>query len=354
MISSLVSRSSQKVGLSPGTTVFVGEQRVSDLSISVITYDDRDCTLKTDASIEDVLSLPARGVSWVDIVGLHDVEVIEQIGAHFGIHPLVLEDIVHTEQRVKIDEYETSLFIVLRQFETSYESGGLSGEQVSLVVTPHCLLSFQERPGDAFDTVRARLKNGSGRIRKLGTDYLAYSLIDATVDSYFSLLENLGEEIEELEEKLLYRASPDDVRRVHVLRRQILLLRRAVWPLREVVGALERHDSHLIKKTTRVFLRDVYDHTLQVIESIEGSRELLSSMLELYLSNTSNKMNEVMRTLTAITAVFIPLTFIAGIYGMNFRFMPELEWHYGYFAVLAVMLLIAAVLVLLFRRKGWI
>ena len=352
---SLFKPSSRKAGLSPGTTIFVGEQRVPNLSIAVTTYGEQQYESKSEAGIDDVLALPpAEGVSWVDMVGLHDAKTIERICAHFSIHPLVVEDILHTEQRIKVDEYEGALFIVLRQFDLSEEDGNLIGEQVSLVVTPRCLLSFQERPGDAFGQVRSRLKTGSGKMRKLGTDYLAYSLIDATVDSYFALLEGLGEEIEALEERLLYHPVPEEVRRVHGLRRQTLLLRRAVWPLREVVGILERHELPLILPATRVFLRDVYDHTVQVIESVESSRELLSSMLEFYASNLSNKMNEVMRTLTAITAIFIPLTFIAGVYGMNFSYMPELEWQYAYFIVLGVMLAIAVCLMLFFRRKGWI
>ncbi len=348
-------KKSRKAGLSPGTPVFTGTRKVPEITITIRKYHEQAYEEQKDASIEDVCALRDRSTcSWVDICGLHDVEAIQKIGACFGIHPLVIEDIVHTEQRVKVDEYEGYLFLVLRDLHLPEGEERFESDQVSIIVTRNCLLSFQEKAGDAFDPVRKRLEAGRGRLRAQGIDYLAYALLDATVDGYFGLLEKFGEDIENIEEELLSAPSPQALTRLHLLRRQMLLLRRSVWPLREVVGAIERQDSPIIQPTTRLYLRDVYDHAVRLIESIETSRDLLSNILEVYLSNVSNKTNDVMKTLTAITAIFIPLTLISSIYGMNFQNMPELAWPYGYYIVLAVMFVLALLLFLVFRRRKWI
>jgi len=323
--------------------------------ITLTTYSEHELEVRQLSAIDEALPvLKSSRAAWLDVCGVHDAAAVDQIGRELSIHPLVLEDILHTDQRVKVDEFEGYLFLVIKDLALRTEDMTLEVDQVSLILTPHCLLTFQERPGDSFDAVRKRLESGRGRMRKLGVDYLAYALLDAIVDSYFVLLEQFGDKIEDLEEMLMEASTLTDLAELHRLRRDMLVLRRAVWPLREVLGSLERHYTPLITDTTRLFLRDLYDHVVQVIDAIETSRDLLSSMVEIYLSNVSNRMNEVMKTLTAITAIFIPLTFLAGVYGMNFENMPELEWRYSYFVLWGLMLTIAATLTVIFRRKKWI
>jgi magnesium transporter len=229
----------------------------------------------------------------------------------------------------------------------------VQSEQVSLILGPNFVISFQEAGGDVFDPVRERIRTGKGRVRKMGPDYLAYSLIDAVVDNYFIILENLGERVEALEEKLISDPKRETLHALHVLKREMIYLRKSVWPLREVISGLERAESGLIKEPTGIFFRDVYDHTIQVIDTVETYRDMLSGMLDIYLSSISNRMNEVMKVLTIIATIFIPLTFIAGVYGMNFKFMPELEWRWGYFLIVGIMLAIGLVMVIYFRRKRW-
>ncbi|MFB0509709.1 MAG: magnesium/cobalt transporter CorA, partial [bacterium] len=291
-------------------------------------------------------------VTWINIDGIHKVEVIEKIGNCFNLHPLILEDILNTGQRPKIEDFGEHIFLVLKMLY--YLEKEITIEQVSLILGPNFVISFQEREGDVFNNIRERIRNNKGRIRKMGADYLAYSLLDAIVDGYFVILEKVGEEIEDIEEKLIKNPTPKTVQIIHNLKREMISLRKSVWPLREVVGVLERGESALIKKTTGIYLRDVYDHTIQVIDTIETYRDMISGMLDIYLSSISNRMNEVMKILTIIATIFIPLTFIAGIYGMNFRFMPELGWRLGYPAVLFIMVIIGIVMLFYFRRKKWL
>ena len=345
----------RKTGLSPGTPVFVGEQHLAEMQIKVVRYDEDHHQVTTPATLDEALrSIAPSGKTWIDICGVHDTAAIEKLGKHFNLHPLVIEDIPHTDQRVKVDEYDGYVFIVVKDLALRQNGEPvLESDQISLILMPHCLISFQERPGDSFDAVRRRLAVGFGRMRKLGVDYLAYALLDAIVDEYFVLLERFGEKIEDLEEVLIESPAPPSLASLYGMRRNLLLLRRAAWPLREIVARLERHDISLIQESTRIFLRDLYDHSVQVIDAVETARDLLSSMVEIYLSNMSNRMNEVMKRLTAITAIFIPLTFIAGVYGMNFEHMPELQWRYGYLLVWGVMLTLATIITVIFRKKKW-
>lgn len=350
-----VLKRSKKAGLPPGTLVHTGQKKVESVQITVIDYDERVFEEKRVATVEECLPFKATPtVTWINIDGLHDVTVIEKIGKAFDLHPLVLEDILSTGQRPKCEDYDEHIFVVLRMLSCADEDRAIDSEQVSLVFGPNFVISFQERVGDVFDVIRDRLRSAKGRIRKMGADYLAYSLLDAIVDSYFGILEKTGERIETLEEELVCDPDERTLQRIHALKREMIELRRTIWPLRELINSLQRSESTLLTDTTRLYLRDVYDHTIQIIDAIESFRDMVSGMLDIYLSSLSNRMNAVMKVLTIIATIFIPLTFVAGIYGMNFEHMPELTWRYGYAVVWIVMLAIAAAMLIYFRRKKWL
>ncbi|MDH5187197.1 MAG: magnesium/cobalt transporter CorA [candidate division WOR-3 bacterium] len=353
MTAKSIKRISRKAGLPPGTLVHIGEKKAEQVKITILDYDESQVQEKIAEKIEECFPFKDKPtVTWINIDGIHKVEVIEKIGNCFNLHPLILEDILNTGQRPKIEDFGEHIFLVLKMLY--YLEKEITIEQVSLILGPNFVISFQEREGDVFNNIRERIRNNKGRIRKMGADYLAYSLLDAIVDGYFVILEKVGEEIEDIEEKLIKNPTPKTVQIIHNLKREMISLRKSVWPLREVVGVLERGESSLIKKTTGIYLRDVYDHTIQVIDTIETYRDMISGMLDIYLSSISNRMNEVMKILTIIATIFIPLTFIAGIYGMNFRFMPELGWRLGYPAVLFIMVIIGIVMLFYFRRKKWL
>ena len=349
-----VKQASRKAGLPPGTLVHLGEQKVDKVRITILDYDEsrfEECTLDR---IEDAFAyVDASTVTWINIDGLHDVSIIDVLGRHFDLHPLILEDIVHTGQRAKIETMDTYLFVVLRMLAFNEETGAVQSEQVSFILGKDYLLSFQETVGDVFDFIRARLRHAKGRIRKAGADYLLYSLVDGIVDSYFLILERIGERVETLEDELVSDPTDDTLRQIHELKREMISLRKSVWPLREMLSNLERSESELIQESTAVYLRDVYDHTIQVIDTIESFRDMLSGMLDIYLSSISNRMNAVMKVLTIIATMFIPLTFVAGVYGMNFEYMPELRWKYGYIGVWILMLVMAVAMVMYFKKKKW-
>ena len=354
-MSRFMKRASKKLGLAPGSLVHVGEKKTEEVQLTLIDYDETHFQEKAIEAIEE--SFPFKEeptVTWINIDGLHEVGVIESIGKHFGLHPLILEDIVHTGQRPKMEDFEEYLFTVLNMLRYDQEDDQVKAEQVSLVVGPNYVLSFQERPGDVFNGVRERLRKGKGRIRKAGSDYLAYALLDAVVDEYFLILETIGEKIEVVEEELLTNSTHETLQNIHDMKREMIFFRKQVWPLRELVNGLSKGESSLIHESTSIYLRDVYDHTIQIIDTIESFRDMLSGMLDIYLSTISNKMNEVMKVLTIIATIFIPLTFVAGIYGMNFKYMPELEWRWGYFMVWGVMVVIVVSLVGYFKRKRWL
>lgn len=293
-------------------------------------------------------------VTWINVDGIHQVDLIAKLGEHFKLHPLILEDILNTGQRPKLEDYGDYLFIVLKMLAYDEQRAAVHTEQLSIILGKTHVLSFQEQEGDSFDPIRERIRNGKGRIRKMGADYLAYALVDAIVDHYFVILEKIGERLEVLEEELVTDPRSETLTAVHRLKREMILLRKSVWPLRELISSLERGESELVRKATHVFLRDVYDHTIQVIDTIETYRDMLSGMLDLYLSTISNKMNAVMKVLTIIATIFIPLTFVAGIYGMNFEFMPELHWRWGYPVVLILMLGCGIAMLYYFRKKNWL
>ena len=318
-------------------------------------YDETQFQVRETETLEECYPFKDRPtIIWINIDGIHEIETLEKLGDCFGLHPLTLEDILNTDQRPKIEDYGEYIFIVLKMLYPDDETGEILAEQVSLVLGKNFVISFQEREGDIFNSVRERIRNGKGRIRKMGADYLVYSLLDSIVDNYFIILEKLGERIELLEEKLITKPVPETINLIHKLKREMIFLRRSVWPLREVIGSIERGESSLIKGSTNIYLRDVYDHTIQVIDTIETFRDILSGMLDIYLSSVSNRLNAVMKVLTIIATIFMPLTFIAGIYGMNFKYMPELDWRFGYPVILLAMVSIGVLMLVSFRKKKWL
>ncbi len=346
---------SKKAGLPPGTLMHIGDKKTEKTRITLIDYDEAQVQEKEIKNVEECFPFKdTPTVTWINIDGIHDVEVIEKIGKHFNLHPLLREDIANTDQRPKMEDFCDHIFVVLRMLEYDEVKKSIKSEQISLVVGSNFVISFQESTGDIFNPLRERIRTGKGRVRKTGADYLAYSLIDAIVDNYFIILEKIGERIEEIEEKLVTNPTPETLKIIHELKSEMIFLRKSVWPLREVISGLQRMESPLIKESTAVYLRDVYDHTIQVIDTVETFRDMLSGMLDIYLSSISNKMNEIMKVLTIIATIFIPLTFIAGVYGMNFKYMPELEWQFGYFAILILMSVIGFLMLIYFRGKKWL
>lgn len=347
-----IKKTSKKVGLPPGALIHVGDKKSDYVRIRVIDYDEEKLEERELETVEDCFSYKEKpAITWINIDGLHEVDIIQRIGTHFGLHSLVLEDILNTGQRPKMDDYENYIFVVSKMLFFDEEENQIRSEQFSLVLGPNYVISFQEKSGDVFNPIRERLRKAKGRIRKMGADYLMYALIDSVVDNYFIVLEKIASKTEELEEGIIKNPSPEILQTIHNLKRELVFLRKAVWPQREMVSRLERGESSLIKDKTIVFLKDLHDHTFQVIDTTETLRDVVSGMLEVYLSSISNRMNETMKLLTIIATIFIPLTFIAGIYGMNFKHMPELDWPWGYFIILGVMLIVFVVMLIWFRRK---
>lgn len=345
---------SKTKGLTPGSVVFIGNKKAEKVSIRIMDYNAADFSEKTDASVEDCSVHSALDtISWIDVIGLHAVETVAELGKIFDIHPLILEDIVNTDQRPKIEIFDDYFFVVFKMLFYDQKLSGVQSEQVSLVVTKKTVLSFQEKSSDIFDPLRDRIRMAKGRIRTMGTDYLAYSILDIIVDNYYEILEKLGEEAEVLEEELMKKPESGTLGKIYRLKREILLVRKFVWPLRDVVNRLERGEVALIHKKTDPYLRDLYDHIVQIIDNVETLRDMVTGLLDLYLSSVSFKMNNVMKVLTIISTIFIPLTFITGVYGMNFANMPELRWHYGYFISIGLMLAIFTSMIVFFKKKKW-
>ena len=344
-----------KSGMAPGTMVFIGEQKQDKARIDVIRYTETELNELRDAAVPQCIQAARQaGIAWLNVSSIHDIQLIASLGKGFDLHPMTLEDIVNSTQRPKLEVFPEYLFIVLKMMTCSEDTGTVSIEHVSLILGKGYVISFLEDEGDVFDTVRSRIRSATGRIRALKADYLAYSLMDAVVDQYFLAVERIGDRIEEIDEQILTDPRPKHVRQIHQLKRDILNLRRAVWPFREEVSALVRSESVLISKDTRVFWRDLYDHAIRIIDMVEVYRDLLGGMHDTYLTTISNRMNEVMKMLTIISTIFIPMTFVVGVYGMNFEYMPELKWRYGYCLVWFVMLSIAIGLFVYFKRRKWL
>jgi len=355
MVSRLIQKISRTRNTAPGDLVLVGEQKEWPAVIRVMEFDADSVEEKEISSIQECERYyGTQKVTWLSVEGLHDLKAVEQTGACFHIDPLVLEDIVNTGQRPKMEDFDTHLFVVLKALRFSHDSGEVIADQVAVVFTGNEVITFQEERGGLFDHLRERIRRGKGKLRRSGTDYLAYAIIDTVVDNYFSVLEEIGERIEFLEDELVSEPDEYTMNEIYRLKREVIFLRKTVWPLRELVGSLCRRDSDLIRESTVPFLRDTYDHTVQVIETIETFRDVMSGMLDMYMSSLSNKMNAVMKVLTVIATLFMPLTFIAGLYGMNFKHMPELEWPWGYAFSLLLMAAVVVVMLVYFRRKDWL
>jgi magnesium transporter len=354
-------KNKSKRGLPPGSLIFTGEQKMERTKITCIDYDAKIFTEKEITNLEDLTSFKDnQHVSWINICGLHETDKLEKIGEIFEIHSLVLEDILNVNHMPKLEDHDKFLFLITKMMDLNKSSGVLNIEQVSfLLLNNNCLLTFQENEGDIFDLIRDRIRSDTGRIRKMGGDYLMYRLLDTIIDYYFYVLLDMDETIDAIEDDLIYNPGKETIEIIHTLRKKIIKIRRAVTPLRDIIYSIEREHPQFIAKTTYIYLRDLYDHIHQNIETIENYREILNGMLEIYLSSSNQKLNEVVKVLTIISTIFIPLTFIVGIYGMNFNTsaskwnMPELNWLYGYPLIMLVMITIGISMILFFKKKNW-
>jgi magnesium transporter len=345
----------RKAGLPPGSLVDTGEQPEGPAQIVIIRYNDHDFSETGFASFTECPLVADQGeVTWIDVSGLHQVQNLQKLGECFHLHPLVLEDILETEQRPKIEDYDDYLYIVLTAVKPVGKREELESEQISLILGPRYVISFHDSNGQLFAPIRERLLAAKGRIRKMGPDYLAYTLIDLIVDNYFVELEKFGDQVEFLEDDVVSRPSPQTLRDVHRFKNDMIMVRKSLWPLREVIARLERRESPLISENLTIYFRDVYDHTIIAIDTVETYRDILSGMLDIYLSSMSNRLNQIMKVLTIIATIFMPLTFITSLYGMNFKNMPELQWQYGYYGVLGAIVLIAVAMLLIFKKRQWI
>jgi magnesium transporter len=342
----------EKLGVAPGSLVFTGEKRAETVTMRLMHYGET-----TFEELTDIKTMPGEAnpgcVQWLDIVGLHDVQTMRRVGERYKLHPLVLEDVMHTGQRPKVDFYDEYAFVVLKMIMRE-PTGRIKIEQVSLVLGNGWLITFQEDEGDSFEILRDRIRNDKGRVRRAEADYLAYALIDAIVDHYFLVLEEFGDQIELLESSLIGGRSQGQLVTLQSIKREIVSLRKSIWPLREVVNTFLKSDSKLIARETRPYLQDLYDHCIQIIDTIESYRDIIGGIQDLYLSVVNNKMNEIMKVLALISTIFLPMTLVAGIYGMNFKDMPELEAGWGYPAAMTLMLVIGLSMFFLFKRRNWL
>ena len=355
-MSHLLKKRSQKFGLPPGSLVHIGNKTSIPTEITLVNYDaEKIITLEhvTVATCVEYVEKPST--TWIHIQGIQDATLIEELGKGLELHPLMLEDIMNTDQRSKFDDYKETLFIVLRMLEyMPDQKHKIEDEQISIVLGANFVISFTESKNDLFAPVVKRLNATNSRIRRRHVDFLCYCLIDCIVDHYFVTLEQVDFQINVLEEELIHNPCPKTLQKIQYKKREINIVRKAIWPLREVISRLQHVETHLIKETTKVYLQDVYDHIIQIIDTMETFRDISASLLDMYMSTMTQKLNEVMKVLTVVSTLFVPLTFIASIYGMNFTFMPELNWEGGYYIVLGIMLIVASGMLLYFRKKQWI
>lgn len=342
----------ENIGAPPGSLFYNGQQRGERIKITLIEFNESEFIEKDFYDLSDCLShVKDNMVKWINVEGVHNTAMVEKIGQFYNIHPLTLEDIVHVDQRPKFEDYDHYLLSVLKMI--TYDEK-VQGEQLSLVLLKNTVISFQEPDGgDAFDIIRNRLRQAKGRVRKLGADYLFYALMDAVVDWYFHVIEKIGDKVEEIEEEIINSPKRESLIQLYSMKREIIYLRKQVWPLRDMISNLLRSDSELITANTQLFFRDLQDHSTRIIDTVETYRDVLGGMMDIYLSTNSNKMNEVMKVLTIMSSIFIPVTFIAGVYGMNFEYMPELKSPYGYAGVWIIMLSVMGGLLVYFKRKKW-
>lgn len=350
-----VSKTAQK-GSIPGTIEYIGKERIEKVTIEVIEYDESTFTkvtkAKTVSELQDHLEHP--GIKWIQVTGVHNSEILREIGQQFNIISLDLEDIANTTQRPRIEERDDYILLVFKILQLNAENQEVTIEQVSLVLGANFVISFHETTPNDFETLKSRILSSKGRIRKMKSDYLAFAIIDIIIDHYFTLIEGIGDNIEEIEEQLIAGPGQEIQEAIYKTKRRLGYVKKTIWPAREVLNQVYNSDHHLLNEETRMYFRNNYDHTIQIIETLESLRDLTSGMMDLYLSTVSNKMNEIMKVLTIFSAIFIPLTFFAGVYGMNFKYLPELEMRYGYFIFWGIMIVITAFMLLFFRRKKWL
>jgi len=348
-------KKTHKIGLPPGALVYTGEKELEDATINLITYDEDEISeeLIQLSQLEQKLK-EKKKVLWIDIVGLHDVALLEKIGALFNIHKLTLEDILNVHQRPKMEAFNEYIFAAVKMIQCPNPESPITDEQISFILKDGILLTFQEKEGDVFEFVRSRLIDPNRAIRQRKADYLLYALLDAVIDNYFIVMENVGERIENLESQAMTSPGTETLNALYLQRREMMDLRRSVYPLREVIGSFDKYADDKISPETRPFIRDLYENTIQVIETMEVFRDMSSGVLDLYMNSLSNRMNNIMKVLTVISTIFIPLSFVAGVYGMNFDNMPELHWKYGYFYVVGGMGLAIVGMLIFFRKKDWI
>jgi magnesium transporter len=344
----------RKTGMPPGTLVYTGDSQVDNPDVSIIHYNETSISEKLLRGLDCPPSPFENITTWYDVRGLNDVKLIEHIGQVFHIHPLVLEDILNTQQRPKWEDYQNGIFLVVRSLRLEDKAFELIGEQISFFLGTDFIITFQEDTHDIFSNIRERLHRGQGKIRQKKADYLAYTLLDTIIDEYYLILDKTEEAIEQLEEEILRDADKASRNKIYQLKQLFTEIRRAVLPLRDVVGRFSREEGAFVEHSTNLFIRDLHDHLSQVIENLDNQRDMLSNLYELYNSELSNKSNHVMKVLTIVSAIFIPLTFIVGVYGTNFDILPEIHTHYGYFVMWGVMIVIAALQLIYFRKKKWL
>lgn len=350
-----VTTTADTIGLIPGELVHVGERKVDKVTFDIFEYSEDGFSETLSENSEDCLIAKEKSSKfWINITGIHNPQIVQKFGQYFGLHKLTQADIMNAELRPKIEIKEDYIFMILKMPYFDKESEQLTVEQISLVLGKNYVLSFQELPDDVFGAVRESIRTGEGDARVQKSDYLAYLLVDALIDSFFAVLEKIGDTTERLEKVLMEEPNPRTLQTIHALKRQMSVLRKAIWPLREVTDSFERTSSNLVSPGTKTYLRDVYNHTVQVMDTIESIRDIVGGMLDTYLSSLSNKMNEVMKTLTVIASIFIPITFIAGIYGTNFEYIPELSWHGSYFIMIAAMITIVVIMIAWFKKRKWL
>ncbi|MBS3055888.1 MAG: magnesium/cobalt transporter CorA [Candidatus Aenigmarchaeota archaeon] len=343
---------SKKAGLPPGSVVYVGKKISEKVIIRMMDYTKDYVIEKEVKNIDDCFSFFKKpSTTWIDVGGVHQTEILKKIKDYLGLHPLLVEDIANTNHRIKIEYFENYIFIFLKMIDYDKE---IKIEQVSLIIGPKFVISFQEMSSNKFDVIKDRIKNSKSKLRKMDSSYLAYTLIDTIIDNYFVVLEKLGEKIEKMEHELIENPKHEIMIKFLTLKRELIFLRKSVWPVREIINSLQKDGGKIFKENTEIYLKDIYDHTVQIIETIEILREISFEMVEIYLSSVNNKMNDIMKMLTVIATIFIPLTFITSIYGMNFVNMPELSYPIAYPIILIFMAFIGVMMFLYFRKKGWV
>ena len=350
-----IKKQSVKTGLPPGTLVYIGDERKDKISITEFIYNEQNYSENKikDISKYRVDTLSEASNVWVNVNGVYDVDIISKVGQKFNLHSLILEDVVNTNQRPKTEVFTNSIFTTIKMFYTNHTTGKITWEHLSIILGKNNVVTFQEKPGDVFDVIRERIRSKAGKVRSMKADYLYFALFDAVIDNYFVVLEKMGEKIESIEQEIISNSKNHMAKNIYDIKKELNFLKKSCWPVRESLNLLLREENALISKEINMYLRDLYDHIIQVIDIIETYRDNLSGLMDIYLSLTGNRMNSIMKVLTIISTMFIPLSFLAGLYGMNFKVMPELQYKYGYFILLGVMAAIVSGMLYFFKKKKW-